>query len=54
MKNNTEKDKNGITLKELIDRGIVDKHYHLKEQRFVGGLTMPEKGSTDWWKRVDD
>lgn len=53
-KKNTKQYKNGITLKELIDRGIVDKHYHLKEQRFVGGLTMPEKGSTDWWKRVDD
>lgn len=51
-KRNKEKRKNlnGITLKEMVEKGIVDKHYHLKEKRFVGGLTMPEKMNS-WWKK---
>lgn len=53
-KKNTKQYKKGITLKELIDRGIVDKHYHLQEQRFIGGISVPEEGATDWWKRIDE
>lgn len=51
-KKNTKQYKKGITLKELIDRGVVDKYYHLGEQRLIGGISVPEKGSTDWWKRI--
>ena len=52
-KKNTNQYKNGITLKDLIKRGEVDEFYHLKEQRFVGGLTMPNKMNS-WWKRNAD
>ena len=43
-----------VTLNELIEGGIVDKYYHLQEQRRVGGLTMPKKNNTDWWKKIDE
>lgn len=43
-----------VTLQDLIDKGIIDKYYHLQEQRRVGGLTMPKKNNTDWWKKLDE
>ena len=30
-----------ITLKELIDKGEVEPFYHLRDERYIGGLTVP-------------
>jgi hypothetical protein len=30
-----------ITLKELIDKGEVEPFYHLRDGKYIGGLTIP-------------
>ncbi len=30
-----------VTLKELINKGKVDRFYHLGDGKYIGGLTIP-------------
>lgn len=40
----------GITLKELVERGLIDPYFHLSDGNYIGGLTSPK--SNEYWKSL--
>jgi len=40
----------GITLKELEEKGLIKPYLHLSDGNYIGGLTSPK--SNDYWKSL--